>query len=162
MADNSNVLKDADEPEEIAQKLVEAVGLADVATHKPDELSGGQRQRVAIARALVNEPEVVIADEPTANLDSETGAMILALMQRLNSEQKVSFIFSTHDPDIVQYAKRIIRLRDGRITQIDEQRPAGPGATGEGRAPAESTREGAEGAAPEGPAGAGATGEESR
>ncbi|MFO7781698.1 MAG: ABC transporter ATP-binding protein [Spirochaetia bacterium] len=100
---------------ERAHKLIEAVGLADYGTHKPDELSGGQRQRVAIARALVNDPELVIADEPTANLDSETGGMILELMRRLNLEQKVSFIFSTHDPDIMRYAKRIIQLKDGLI-----------------------------------------------
>jgi putative ABC transport system ATP-binding protein len=108
-----------------ALELIEAVGLSEYATHKPDELSGGQRQRVAIARALVNEPEVVIADEPTANLDSETGGMILALMQRLNVEQQVSFIFSTHDPDIMRFAKRIIRLKDGLIEGVEEQQPAG-------------------------------------
>jgi putative ABC transport system ATP-binding protein len=110
---------------ERARKLMGAVGLADYATHKPDELSGGQRQRVAIARALVNEPELVIADEPTANLDSETGGMILELMRRLNVEQQVSFIFSTHDPDIMRYAKRIIRLKDGLIAGVEEQEPAG-------------------------------------
>lgn len=109
------------ERRERALELIEAVGLAEYTTHKPDELSGGQRQRVAIARALVNEPEVVIADEPTANLDSETGGMILALMQRLNVEQKVSFIFSTHDPDIMGYAKRIIRLKDGLIDGVEER-----------------------------------------
>jgi putative ABC transport system ATP-binding protein len=108
-----------------ALELIEAVGLSEYATHKPDELSGGQRQRVAIARAVVNEPEVVIADEPTANLDSETGGMILALMQRLNVEQQVSFIFSTHDPDIMRFAKRIIRLKDGLIEGVEEQQPAG-------------------------------------
>mgnify|MGYP006272436117 CR=1 FL=1 len=110
-----------------AAELVEAVGLSEFATHRPDELSGGQRQRVAIARALVNDPEIVIADEPTANLDSETGSMILALMQRLNAEQKVSFVFSTHDPDIMRYAHRIIRLKDGEIAGVDRQEPAGTG-----------------------------------
>lgn len=114
-----------------AGELVEAVGLSEFAGHKPDELSGGQRQRVAIARALVNRPELVIADEPTANLDSETGAMILALMQRLNVEEKVSFIFSTHDPDIMRYAKRIIRLRDGLIDGVEDGRGAAdPGREG--------------------------------
>ena len=113
------------ERRERARELIEAVDLADYGTHKPDELSGGQRQRVAIARALVNDPELVIADEPTANLDSETGGVILALMQRLNVEQKVSFIFSTHDPDIMRYAKRIIRLKDGLIAGVEEQEPAG-------------------------------------
>ncbi|MFP4012255.1 MAG: ABC transporter ATP-binding protein [Spirochaetaceae bacterium] len=112
---------------ERAHELLEAVGLGDYATHKPDELSGGQRQRVAIARALVNEPELVIADEPTANLDSETGGIILELMRRLNVEEQVSFIFSTHDPDIMRYAKRIIRLKDGLIAGVEEQEPTGTG-----------------------------------
>lgn len=111
------------ERRERARELVAAVGLEEYATHKPDELSGGQRQRVAIARALVNEPEIVIADEPTANLDSETSRMLLEEMQRLNEERAVTFLFATHDPEIMSYAKRIIRLRDGLIT-ADE--PAGP------------------------------------
>jgi putative ABC transport system ATP-binding protein len=98
-----------------AESLVEAVGLSEFAKHKPDELSGGQRQRVAIARALVNEPEMVIADEPTANLDTETGGMIIDLMRTLNQEQHVSFLFSTHNPEVTRYAQRIVRLRDGRI-----------------------------------------------
>ena len=127
---------------ERAMELVKAVDLEEFATHKPDELSGGQRQRVAIARALVNDPEIVIADEPTANLDSETGGMILALMQRLNVEQKVSFIFSTHDPDIMRYAKRIITLKDGLITGVDEQEPATSPADG-GRDPAGAREPGA-------------------
>lgn len=104
-----------------AKELVEAVGLSEFPTHKPDELSGGQRQRVAIARALVNEPELVIADEPTANLDSETGAMIVDLMRTLNRDQHVSFLFSTHNPEVTQYAKRIIRLRDGAIHEVEEK-----------------------------------------
>lgn len=103
-----------------AEHLVEAVGLTEFIHHKPDELSGGQRQRVAIARALVNRPELVIADEPTANLDSETGAMIIDLMKSLNQNQNVSFIFSTHNPEIVNYARRVIRLRDGSIERVEE------------------------------------------
>lgn len=95
--------------------------LSDFINHKPDELSGGQRQRVAIARALVNQPELVIADEPTANLDSETGSVIINLMQKLNREQGVSFIFSTHNPEVVQYADRKIKLRDGRIENVEEK-----------------------------------------
>jgi putative ABC transport system ATP-binding protein len=106
---------------ERVRELVEAVGLTEYVSHKPDELSGGQRQRVAIARALVNEPQVVIADEPTANLDSETGGVILELMQELNEKQKVSFIFSTHDPEVMSYARRVIRLRDGRIRDVEER-----------------------------------------
>jgi putative ABC transport system ATP-binding protein len=105
-----------------AENLIEAVGLSDFIDHKPDELSGGQRQRVAIARALVNRPELVIADEPTANLDSETGSMIVNLMQKLNREQGVSFIFSTHNPEVVKYADRKIKLRDGRIEDMEDKR----------------------------------------
>ncbi len=99
------------------RRLMEIVGLDTHAEHKPDELSGGQRQRVAIARALVNDPRIVIADEPTANLDSETGQEIIEAMLRLNREEKVSFLFSTHNPELTQYAGRIIRLRDGAIIE---------------------------------------------
>ena len=97
-------------------RLVEIVGLSEFADHKPDELSGGQRQRVAIARALVNKPRLVIADEPTANLDSDTSVKIMEVMKALNENEKVSFIFSTHNDLIERYAKRIIRLKDGLIT----------------------------------------------
>ncbi|MCI0694368.1 ABC transporter ATP-binding protein [candidate division KSB1 bacterium] len=96
-------------------RALEQVGIADRAKHKPNELSGGQRQRVAIARALVGDPRVVLADEPTANLDSVTAGEIIALMRRLNQEQGVTFIFSTHDPRIMQAAARLVHLRDGRI-----------------------------------------------
>jgi putative ABC transport system ATP-binding protein len=96
-------------------RLVEVVGLKEFADHKPDELSGGQRQRVAIARALVNKPRLVIADEPTANLDSETSVKIMEVMKELNDHEKVSFIFSTHNDLIEKYAKRVIRLKDGLI-----------------------------------------------
>ena len=99
----------------VADHLVDAVGLSRFATHKPSELSGGQRQRVAIARALVNSPRLVIADEPTANLDSETGNEVLEVMRRLNREEGVTFIFSTHDQKILQHASRIVRLRDGEV-----------------------------------------------
>lgn len=100
----------------IVDHLVEVVGLKEFIGHRPDELSGGQRQRVAIARALVNKPSLVIADEPTANLDSGTSVMIMEVMKRLNQEEKVSFIFSTHNELIEKYAKRIITLKDGLIT----------------------------------------------
>lgn len=103
------------ERREYISYLIEQVGLQEYATHKPDELSGGQRQRVAIARALVNKPRLVIADEPTANLDSETGNRVLEVMQRLNDRDRVSFIFSTHDPEVNKYARRAIRLKDGLI-----------------------------------------------
>lgn len=97
--------------------LMEMVGLTSHAAHRPEELSGGQRQRVAIARALVNSPRLVIADEPTANLDSETGAEIVAAMARLNRENGVSFLFSTHNPEVTRYAGRILELRDGEIVR---------------------------------------------
>ena len=92
-----------------------AVGLSDHAHHRPDELSGGQRQRVAIARALVREPTLVLADEPTAALDHATGAAVIELMQRLNADRKVTFVFSTHDPKVIQAARRVVRLEDGRL-----------------------------------------------
>lgn len=95
--------------------LVDIVGLREFVDHKPDELSGGQRQRVAIARALVNRPRLVIADEPTANLDSDTSVKIMEVMKSLNEQEKVSFIFSTHNDLIERYAKRVIRLKDGLI-----------------------------------------------
>jgi putative ABC transport system ATP-binding protein len=99
------------------EKLIEIVDLGDFTNHKPDELSGGQRQRVAIARALINNPSLVIADEPTANLDSETGDMIIKVMKDLNQKHHVTFIFSTHNPEVVRHAKKIIKLRDGRIEE---------------------------------------------
>ncbi|MEW6515635.1 MAG: ABC transporter ATP-binding protein [candidate division FCPU426 bacterium] len=98
-----------------AERLVEAVGLKEHSRHRPAELSGGQRQRVAIARALVTNPSIVLADEPTANLDSETGAQILELMREMNRQEGTTFIFSTHDSNILKYAKSITRLKDGRI-----------------------------------------------
>lgn len=95
--------------------LIDLVGLSDAARHKPDELSGGQRQRVAIARALANNPRLVIADEPTANLDSKTGKLILEAMKELNEKERVTFLFSTHDPMIMEYADRKIHLLDGAV-----------------------------------------------
>lgn len=103
-------------------RLVSLVGLEPWIDHKPDELSGGQRQRVAIARALVNEPRLVIADEPTANLDTKTGDTVLDIMKRLNEEEKVTFIFSTHDPRVMAHAHRVIRLRDGLLDSETELR----------------------------------------
>ncbi|HVP18646.1 MAG TPA: ABC transporter ATP-binding protein [Spirochaetia bacterium] len=96
-----------------AEKLIDEVGLTEQINHKPYELSGGQRQRVAIARALVTKPTIVLADEPTANLDSETGEMILKLMKELNTIEKTTFVFSTHDADILKYANGVVKIKDG-------------------------------------------------
>ena len=98
-----------------AEKLLNEVGLEEHIEHKPYELSGGQRQRVAIARALVTNPDIVLADEPTANLDSETGEKILQVMKKLNDIEKTTFIFSTHDQEILKYADSVIKIRDGII-----------------------------------------------
>jgi putative ABC transport system ATP-binding protein len=98
-------------------KFIDRVGLTQYAHHRPSELSGGQRQRVAIARALVTKPQIVLADEPTANLDSVTGQNIIDLMKEINAAEKTTFLFSTHDHSIMNQARRIIRLHDGRIQE---------------------------------------------
>jgi putative ABC transport system ATP-binding protein len=103
------------EKREWIMKLINEVGLQQQIKHKPDQLSGGQRQRVAIARALVTKPKIVLADEPTANLDSETAGAIISLMQKLNKEENVTFVFSTHDPSITKYATNIYQLKDGKL-----------------------------------------------
>jgi putative ABC transport system ATP-binding protein len=97
--------------------LLEAVGLKDQRKQRPNELSGGQKQRVAIARALVKEPEIVLADEPTANLDSQTGATIVELMRRMQADAKTTFIFSTHDPHLMSHADETFTIRDGTLVQ---------------------------------------------
>ena len=91
------------------------VGLSNFVAHRPDKLSGGQQQRVAIARALVTDPSLIIADEPTANLDSDTGAQLLDLLKNLNQEFNMTFLFSTHDARVVERARRVVTLMDGRI-----------------------------------------------
>lgn len=103
------------------EKLLTLVGLGKLINRKPSELSGGQQQRVAIARALIKEPEIVLADEPTANLDSQTAIEILELMRELNKELKTTFLFSTHDHLVMEYASRLINLRDGKIVDIQEK-----------------------------------------
>ncbi|GHT53127.1 ABC transporter ATP-binding protein [Spirochaetia bacterium] len=103
------------ERRERVEFLLEEVGLADRKNHKPAELSGGQQQRVAIARALVTFPKIVIADEPTANLDSANGERVLELMKKINREEGTTFIFSTHDPDIWEMANHVVFLKDAII-----------------------------------------------
>ncbi|HZH03542.1 MAG TPA: ABC transporter ATP-binding protein [Myxococcaceae bacterium] len=95
--------------------LLERVGLGDHAKHRPNELSGGQRQRVAVARALVTRPKIVLADEPTANLDSVTGQNIIDLMKEMNREDGTTFIFSTHDPKVMSHANAVVRIADGKV-----------------------------------------------
>jgi putative ABC transport system ATP-binding protein len=100
---------------ERARKLLEAVGLGDRAHHTPSQLSGGQQQRVAIARALVNDPELLLADEPTGNLDSRTSVEVMELLQRLNHERGITIVLITHEHDIAEYAQRVVSVRDGRV-----------------------------------------------
>ena len=109
--------KSASERRERVTKLLEAVGLADRAHHRPDQLSGGEQQRVAIARALSTQPSLILADEPTANLDTPNGKQVMETMLRLNQETGVTFVFATHDPRVIQYARRIITLRDGLVAE---------------------------------------------
>ena len=110
-----------DERRARARRVLEEVGLGALADKRPNEMSGGQQQRVAVARAIASEPEIVLADEPTANLDSKTAEDLLDLMERMNRERGVTFLFSTHDPRVMARARRSIRLVDGRIAS-DERR----------------------------------------
>ncbi len=105
------------------EAILEEVGLADLALRRPSELSGGQRQRVAIARSLVTRPKMVLADEPTANLDSETGKQVMELMRGLNDEHCVVFIVVTHDPAVAAYARRRIRILDGQLIEGEPIEP---------------------------------------
>lgn len=126
-----------EERRERAARYLDLVGLSRFAAHRPNELSGGQRQRVAIARALATHPRIVLADEPTANLDHQTGSEILRLMKQLNERDRTTFVFSTHDQRVMAMADRLVRIEDGRITGIEVRLP-GTGSQGAGsRSPAE-------------------------
>ena len=107
----------AEERERRVTQILSAVGLSSMMTRRPAQMSGGQQQRVAVARALVGDPVIVLADEPTANLDSETGKELIEMMRRLNETREVTFLFSTHDPMVMAAARRLVRLRDGRIVE---------------------------------------------
>ena len=105
------------ERKERVMELLKAVDLVDRANNRPDQMSGGQQQRVAVARALASNPTLVLADEPTANLDTENGKQVMDVMKRLNKETGVTFIFATHDPRVIGYADRVVTLQDGLITK---------------------------------------------
>jgi putative ABC transport system ATP-binding protein len=98
-------------------EMLAAVDLTDRAHHRPDQLSGGQQQRVAVARALAANPKLILADEPTANLDTDNGRQVMEIMQKLNKETGVTFVFATHDPRVIKYASRVVTLRDGLIAE---------------------------------------------
>jgi putative ABC transport system ATP-binding protein len=107
-----------------AESLLATVGMGDLAAKRPAELSGGQQQRVAVLRAIVSEPDLVLADEPTANLDSQNASLLLDFMEDLNRSRGITFLFSTHDPMVMQRARRLLRLKDGRLIDGEEPRNA--------------------------------------
>jgi putative ABC transport system ATP-binding protein len=104
---------------ERVMELLDAVGLTERAHHRPDQLSGGEQQRVAVARALSTNPKLILADEPTANLDTENGKQVMEIMAKLNKETGVTFVFATHDPRVIKYARRVVTLQDGLIVNIN-------------------------------------------
>jgi putative ABC transport system ATP-binding protein len=116
---------------ERAMAALEAVGLGERALHNPNELSGGEQQRVAIARSLVNDPSIILADEPTGNLDSKSGAEIVEIFKRLSDEQGITMVFVTHDRDVAAETQRILRLHDGRV--VEEELLQGAPATQEAK-----------------------------
>jgi putative ABC transport system ATP-binding protein len=107
----------SDERKTRVMELLQAVGLSERAHHKPDQLSGGEQQRVAIARALAPKPTMILADEPTANLDTTNGEQVMEIMSKLNEETGVTFIFASHDPRVIKYGRRVVQLQDGLIVQ---------------------------------------------
>jgi putative ABC transport system ATP-binding protein len=110
------------ERQERVAELLQAVDLVERANNRPDQMSGGQQQRVAIARALAPRPALILADEPTANLDTTNGEQVMEIMTRLNKETGVTFVFATHDPRVIKYARRIVTLRDGLIVEDKQQK----------------------------------------
>ncbi len=110
-----------DERRQRVRTLFEKLGIGGLEARKPNDLSGGQQQRVAVARAMAPEPAVILADEPTANLDSATADGLLGLMRQLNEEGGTTFLFSSHDPQVISYARRVVRLRDGRLESDERQ-----------------------------------------
>jgi putative ABC transport system ATP-binding protein len=113
--------KNGKQRRERVMELLEAVGIADRARHRPDQMSGGEQQRVAVARALATGPALILADEPTANLDTENGRQVMEIMLRLNEETGTTFVCATHDPRVVAFARRVVELRDGRVSS--DRRP---------------------------------------
>ena len=105
------------EREAKAMESLKALGMEEFANRRPNQLSGGQQQRVALARAFAADPKIILADEPTANLDSETGSQLIKLMKQLNEEKGVTFVFSTHDPRLLEHVRRIVKLEDGRVVE---------------------------------------------
>jgi putative ABC transport system ATP-binding protein len=115
--------KNGRQRKERVTELLEAVGLSDRAKHRPDQMSGGEQQRVAVARALATNPILILADEPTANLDTENGRQVMEIMLRLNEETGTTFVCATHDPRVVAFARRVVELRDGKVS--DDRRLEG-------------------------------------
>jgi putative ABC transport system ATP-binding protein len=102
---------------ERVMELLDSVGLTERARHRPDQMSGGEQQRVAVARALAAHPALILADEPTANLDTENGRQVMEIMQRLNEETGTTFVFATHDPRVIAFGRRVVELRDGKVAE---------------------------------------------
>ena len=115
--------KNGKQRKERVTELLEAVGLSDRAKHRPDQMSGGEQQRVAVARALATNPILILADEPTANLDTDNGRQVMEIMLRLNEETGTTFVCATHDPRVVAFARRVVELRDGKVS--DDRRLGG-------------------------------------